>query len=150
MLPAMQNGRRIEFVLDTDTVTYLQRGRPAVVRRIGRVDPDAVATTSVTLYEQLRGRLAAINRDQGDTALVLAYERLQATHRYFCRVRVLPFDADAVDMYRRLINARVRVGAQDLKIAAITLAHGATLVTSNRRDFDQIAGLSIEDWNAEL
>jgi len=31
-------------------------------------------------------------------------------------------------------------------IAAITLAHGAALVTGNRRHFERIDGLRIEDW----
>jgi len=41
---------------------------------------------------------------------------------------------------------RIRVGTQDLKIAAITLAHGATLLTRNTRDFAQVPELNIENW----
>ena len=108
--------------------------------------PGDVATTVVTMYEQLRGRLAAINRQQDDESLYLAYQHLQATHAYYCQVRVLPFDSAAVVLYRTLINQKLRVGAQDLKIAAIALARQATLITSNRRHFDQIAALLIEDW----
>jgi tRNA(fMet)-specific endonuclease VapC len=37
----------------------------------------------------------------------------------------------------------------DLKIAAIALAHTATLVTRNTRDFEKIAGLKIEDWTKD-
>jgi tRNA(fMet)-specific endonuclease VapC len=38
----------------------------------------------------------------------------------------------------------------DLKIAAIVLAHDATLLTRNQKDFSQIQGLKIEDWSAPL
>jgi predicted nucleic acid-binding protein len=34
----------------------------------------------------------------------------------------------------------------DLMIASIRLAHGAALVTGNRRHFECIKGLRIEDW----
>ena len=118
-----------------------------IARRYAQVDPAIVATTVITLYEQLRGRLAVINRQQSDQARQLAYQRLQETHRYFCRVPVLPLDAAATDMYRQLMAQGIRIGSQDLQIAAITLSQRATLVTSNRRHYDQVPGLTIEDWN---
>lgn len=137
----------VRFILDTDMVTFQQASRPAVLRRLAQVAPVTVATTVITLYEQLRGRLAAINRQQSDQARQLAYQRLQQTHGYFCRVPVLPFDADAADMYQELVRQGIRIGAQDLQIAAIALTQGAVLVTSNDRHFDRVPGLTTEDWN---
>jgi tRNA(fMet)-specific endonuclease VapC len=137
----------VRYVLDTDSVTFQQLGRPTIVARLAQHAPEEIATTAVTLYEQLRGRLAAINRQQPDADLQRAYQRLQATHDYYCRVQVLPFDAVAATMYRQLVAQGLRIGAQDLRIAAITLATGGTLVTSNRRHFDQVPGLHIEDWS---
>jgi len=89
-----------------------------------------------------------INRQQNEQMRQIAYQRLQETHGYFCRVPVLPFDADVADVYQTLVRQRLRIGAQDLRIAAITLSQRATLVTSNRRHFDQVPGLVIEDWNS--
>ena len=137
----------VRYVLDTDSVTVQQLGRPAILARIAQHQPDEIATTVVTMYEQLRGRLAAINRQQSDESLQVVYRRLQATQAYYCRVQLLPFDAPAVTIYRQLIDARLRIGTQDLRIAAIALATGATLVTSNSRHFDQVPNLRIEDWN---
>lgn len=140
------NASSIRYVLDTDSVTYLQMGRETIMARIAQTQPGDVATTVITMYEQLRGRLAAVNRNQADQELQKNYERLQATHAYYCQVPVLLFDAAAVTLYRTLINQGLRIGAQDLKIAAIALSHQASIVTSNRRHFDRVPQLQVEDW----
>ena len=38
------------------------------------------------------------------------------------------------------------VADADLFIAAIALSHGATLVTKNRKHYERIQGLAIENW----
>lgn len=140
------DGRRIRYLLDTDTTSALQRGRPEVRRRLAGFDPRTVGSSVVTLYEQLRGRLADVNRARDETRLRTAFRRLLETHRYFCINNVMPFDTAAADIYRSLVAQRLRIGTQDLRIAAIALANDATLVTSNRRDFERVPGLRIEDW----
>ena len=138
----------VRFVLDTDSVTYQQLGRPAITARLARIDPTQVATTIITVEEQLQGRLAEIRRQRAAQGLPRAYDLLQRTSAYFSRIPVLPFDEVALVMYQELLGRKIRIGTQDLRIAAITLAHRATLITSNRRHFDLIAELPVEDWNA--
>jgi tRNA(fMet)-specific endonuclease VapC len=74
--------------------------------------------------------------------LVTTYQRLRATQAYFCTITILPFDDPAAALYRVLQSRRIRTGTNDLRIAAIALAHRAILVTSNQRDFEQIEGCS--------
>jgi tRNA(fMet)-specific endonuclease VapC len=136
----------VRYVLDTDTITYHQRGWAAIVSRLTLLDPRQVATTVITVEEQLQGRLAAIRRRRDQTELARAYDLFQRTHAYFCQIPVLPFDEQALGQFRSLLEQRVRIGTQDLRIASIAMANGATLVTSNRRHFGQIAGLEVEDW----
>ena len=38
------------------------------------------------------------------------------------------------------------IGPLDTLIAATALAHGATLVTNNIREFQRVPGLKLEDW----
>jgi tRNA(fMet)-specific endonuclease VapC len=106
-----------------------------------------VYTTVITLREQLRGRLAAIDQATEGPVLVRAYEQLQATLLYFNHINVLPLTVAASARLADLREMKVRVGTQDLRIAAIVLSVNGVLVTSNRRDFDQVPGLAIEDWN---
>jgi tRNA(fMet)-specific endonuclease VapC len=62
----------------------------------------------------------------------------------------LPFDDTAVDHFvairRHLEQRGPLIGAYDLQIAAIALAHGCTLVTHNTAEFSRVPGLLLEDW----
>jgi tRNA(fMet)-specific endonuclease VapC len=47
------------------------------------------------------------------------------------------------------LRKQVRIGSQDLKIAAIALAQGALLLSANLRDFRKVPGLQVENWLEE-
>ncbi len=136
------------YILDTDALTHLQAGRAAVMRRLSTVAPDEVFTTVITVREQLRGRLAAVDQAAEGPDLLSAYDRLLATVRYFAHVNVLPFSLAAAATLQRLRFQQIRIGTQDLRIAAIVLSTGGTLITGNRRDFGKVPELLIEDWNS--
>lgn len=74
---------------------------------------------------------------------------MEKTLTFVHAFRVLPFDAQAEQRYADLAAWRLRIGAQDLKIASIALTQGAVLVTRNRRDFGRIVELALEDWTLE-
>src|SRR5262249_32562586 len=57
-----------------------------------------------------------------------------------------PADAAYADLRTRLERAGRPIGANDMLIAAHTLALDLTLVTDNEREFSRIADLRLENW----
>ena len=137
----------IRFLLDTDHVTLHDQGHPLVCQRLASRLPESIAVSAVTVEETLRGRLAVLARRLEGEALVRAYAKLVDDLRFFASVAIVPFDRDCERRYRDLRSAGVRVGTQDLKIAATGLTHNLVVVTRNRRDFGRVAGLATEDWS---
>ena len=68
------------------------------------------------------------------------------TVSFFNSVTVIPFDLVCEQKFQELREKRIRVGTQDLRIAVTALVHNVTVVTRNRRDFERIPGLVVEDW----
>jgi tRNA(fMet)-specific endonuclease VapC len=140
------------YVVDTDIFTLIQRRAgsllPRLLRRVSLEKPENICTTIITFQEQAKGALASANRIQSATRLLDAYDLMQNLRDAFCRLKVLPFDASAKKQLDELVRRRIRVGTMDLRIAAIALAHQATLVTRNIQDFERVPGLRIEDWTA--
>lgn len=139
------------YVLDSDHVTFLllSVGREAFALR-ARMDEAAHATfaTTVITYEELiRGRLAVIARARSVDEQVLFYQRLREQLEAFCQISIVDFSVSAAAEFRHLRG--VRIGTMDLKIAAICLAHDATLLTRNTKDFGKVADLVTEDWTID-
>ena len=82
---------------------------------------------SLSMEEALRGRLAVLARRSAGEERERAYAKLMETVRFFGSIQVGLFDARCEEQYQALKAQRVRVGTQDLRIAAIALAHGFTV-----------------------
>ncbi len=138
------------WILDTDHLSLLERGNVQILNRLKLITADSVATTIITAEEQIKGRLASINRLSGIQRvdrLATAYRIFQMTLDDLQSLSILPFSDVARDRYRDLLQQNVRIGSHDLRIAAITLAVDGILVTRNRRDFERVRELQIEDWS---
>lgn len=136
------------LVLDTDHLSELEVSSPAGLRLLRRLEQsreDAVIT-AVTCEEQLRGWLAEIHRQKRPRDQIPAYARLIRTIETLARWTVLPLDEESSAAFESLTKQRVRIGTNDLKIAAITLAHDSTLLTRNTGDFAKVPGLRFENW----
>lgn len=134
-------------ILDTDHLSLFQRGHPLVLARLRSLPMTQRAVTIVTVDEQLQGRLAVIRRAKTQLDAVREYERLREAIQFFATVQILAYDAAAAAQFEALRRQGLRIGTQDLRIAAICLTRQATLATRNQRDFGLVPGLITEDWS---
>ena len=126
-------------VLDSDTCIGILRGRTEVLERRS-AEIDEVATTWVTASELFYGA-AKSSKQEANAALIV---------RFLNTLTVLTPDLASARLFGELkamlaSNGQV-VADADLFIAAISVSLGATLVTGNRKHYERIPGLVIEDW----
>ena len=140
----------MKFLFDTDHISALQRRsnsrHAALCARLLLVGPKDVAFSVISFHEQVLGAHAFLNRASNSAALVRGYELFEIILGSFAQAQVLRFDSIAAQKYEELVAMRLRVGSMDLKIAAIALTSGFTVITSNTRDFGRVPSLATEDW----
>nr|WP_202895756.1 type II toxin-antitoxin system VapC family toxin [Iningainema tapete] len=124
-----------------------QHNNSKIIQRARTVGSSNIFVTIITLEEQLRGRLAGISRAATKPEqFPVAYHNLRRTLVYFCSVNLLDFDDEAYNCYQNLRQQKIRIGTQDLKIAAIAIANRTILVTRNQQDFSKVPDLALLDW----
>jgi tRNA(fMet)-specific endonuclease VapC len=128
------------FLLDTNIVSDLVRnpqGRTAA--KIAELGENAVAT-SIIVAAELRYGAAK----KGSERLTSQLESILTA------LEIIPWEAPADAAYGAvrvaLEAAGTPIGANDLLIAAQTLALEMVLVTNNEREFGRVNGLTIENW----
>jgi len=131
----------VTYLLDTNACIRLLNGTsPALVARIAGGDPAQIALCSVVKAELVYGARRSAR----------AAENLRLLESFFEPLASLPFDDACAERYgiirSELESAGTPIGPNDLMIAATALAHGATLVTNNVKEFSRVAGLRLEDW----
>lgn len=126
-------------ILDTDTCIEILRGNTEVIQRhvetTGRV-----CTTWVTAAELYYG--AARSARSEESRLVVGH--------FLSSLEIVGLDELAVERFGLLKRSLELMGNRladlDLLIAAIALSATATLVTGNRKHYERIPDLKIEDW----
>lgn len=137
----------VRWLFDTDHVSLHERGHPALQVRLASVSPDSLGVSVITVEEMIRGRLAVLARRTDGERRVHSYAKFMETVLFFSKIPVIPFDMACEEQFQALRALRIRVGSQDLRIAATALVHRVILVTRNQRDFEQVPGLVFEDWS---
>lgn len=127
------------YMLDTNTVSFLLRGHPAVSKRLTQVPMESLCISAVTEGEMLFG---LAKRPEA--------KKLQlAVKEFLLRVEVLEWNREAAACYGTIRANLERQGKiiapLDLLIASHALSLNLILVT-NDGSFAQMEGLQREDW----
>jgi tRNA(fMet)-specific endonuclease VapC len=139
------------ILIDTDHATFLkypesERGRRFIERLEGLPKSEVVGVAIVTVEERMRGWLAVIAKEKKALRQVAGYRELARLFEFYQEFEVVPFDEAAARQFDALRKKRLRLGTMDLKIAATALVQNALLLSANRRDFERVPGLRVENW----
>ena len=131
----------MSYLLDANAwIRFLNGQSESIRRRLETVQPEDIVLCSVVKAELRFGAEKSARREQNLARLDSFIEKFDS----------FPFDDAAAQVYgvirARLERAGTPIGPNDLLIAAIALARGATVVTHNTDEFSRVEGLSLEDW----
>jgi tRNA(fMet)-specific endonuclease VapC len=137
------------IAFDPDGLTEILLGDPTFVARAATIPPHEQAVPVVVIEEIMRGRLQVIRQAEAGQARVnlpRAYDLVEQRLQDIQQVTVLSCTPQADALYLHWRHQRIRVGTHDLRIAAICVVHGATLISRNRQDYTRVPGLQVEFW----
>ena len=125
------------LIVDTDVVSFLLKDDTRAHLCRPHLQDNTLALSFMTVAELYQW---AYVRNWGERRLARLEEQL---HRYV----IVPFDNELCKQWASICVQRQRLGrpisAQDAWIAATALRHSCPLVTHNRNDFSDIAGLEV-------
>jgi tRNA(fMet)-specific endonuclease VapC len=137
------------ILLDTDHLSILVNrnatGHAALVSRLEN-SGDSLGVPVICVEEQCKGWLAKIHRAKEVHQQIPAYERFIDLFHFLADWEIVSFQTAAADIFKDLRKQKVRIGSQDLKIAAIALTYPAVVLSANLRDFRQVPGLQVDNW----
>jgi len=128
------------FVLDTNTLIYFFKGIGKVEQNLLSKSPKEIGISTIVLFELEVG----IGKSKSP------YKRIQQLNDLISVVYVLPFgmkESKTAALIRvQLEKQGVPIDPLDILIGGTALAHQATLVTHNIKEFGRIKKLQVEDW----
>ena len=131
----------MRYLLDTDTASYSIRGSSSALdARLAKVAARDMAISVITRAELLFG-LEKRGNPRGLARVV---------HAFLDRMTILPWDNAAADAFAKVRAQLERqgtpIGFADTMIGAHALALKAALVTNNLKHFQNVRGLTLENW----
>jgi tRNA(fMet)-specific endonuclease VapC len=134
----------VTWLLDTNVVSEAIRPQPnpSVMSNLKRYQGEM--TIAAPVWHELRFGWLRLPEGQRRDAIGRFVQDVAG------QLPVLPYDGPAARIHAELRSRRALIGQTlpfvDGQIAAIAIAHGATLVTRNTKDFAGLQGLRLVDW----
>ena len=130
----------LKYMLDTNIVIYTIKNRPPAVRIAFNRHAEQMCISSVTWGELIYG---AENSSRQE-------ENLSVIEAMAARLEVLPFEKQDSNHFGQ-IRAELKhegnpIGPYDMMIAGHARARGLILVTNNKREFERVSGLRLDNW----
>lgn len=136
----------MNYLLDTNHCSYIQRRHPAVLARLKSLPEDAVLFLPVVAQAELLAGVETLPDGRRKAELRRLYEETLRD-----AADVLLIDSRVAEQFASIFGQLHRDGrpieTNDIWIGAIALAHDLTVV-SNDAHLQFIKGLRVEDWTA--
>jgi len=128
-----------EYLLDRNICIYFFRGNHNLIEQIEKIGAENCAISEITLAELVFGAENSLNPSKNHSLI----EGLTS------QISILPI-FDCISFYGKE-KARLRkigrmISDFDLLIGATAVANDLIMVTQNKKEFERIEGIVVENW----
>lgn len=127
------------YLLDTSICVFLLRGNRSVEERLNEIDEDKCYITDAVVAELMFG---AYYSDRVE-------DNLRQVEEFVAEMKVIPFH-ETIHTFAQERTTLWKNGKKiddfDLLIGSAAKAKDLVVVTHNRKHFEHIEGIDIEDW----
>lgn len=127
------------YLLDTSICVFLLRGNRSVEERLNEIDENECYITDAVVAELLFG---AYYSDRVE-------DNLKQVEEFVAEIKIIPFH-ETIHTFAQERTTLWKTGKKiddfDLLIGCAAKAKSLVVVTHNRKHFEHIEGLEIEDW----
>ncbi|MCC7257905.1 MAG: type II toxin-antitoxin system VapC family toxin [Gammaproteobacteria bacterium] len=130
----------LKYLLDTNTVIYVIKRRPAKAHKAFNRHATQLAMSSITLAELMHGVEKSAQPERN----------LRVVEDFCSRLEILDYGPKAAAHYgairAELERRGTTIGVNDLHIAGHARSEGLVVVTNNLKEFRRVPGLQVENW----
>lgn len=132
----------LKYMLDTNICIFTVKNRPQQVRDAFNRHHGQLCMSSISLMELIYGAEKS----------AMPERNLSVIEGFAARLEILRYDEIAAShtgqLRAELARSGTPIGPYDQLIAGHARSRGLIVVTNNRREFDRVPGLRVEDWTS--